>query len=109
MPEGAAIVNLLSVAAKTVFPGWSAYCMSKFALDGFARALREELRARKIRVINLYPAATNTDLWDGVEGDFPREKMMPPEEVAEAVAYGLSRPPSVLVEDISVGSIGGNL
>jgi NAD(P)-dependent dehydrogenase (short-subunit alcohol dehydrogenase family) len=32
MPPGSSIVNILSVAAKTGYPGWSAYCMSKFAM-----------------------------------------------------------------------------
>lgn len=109
MPEGATIVNILSVAAKTGFPGWSGYSMSKFALEGFSQSVREELRPKGIRVVNVYPSATDTDIWDEVEGDWPREKMLPPEEVAEAVAYVLARPTSVLVENISVGSQGGNL
>jgi NAD(P)-dependent dehydrogenase (short-subunit alcohol dehydrogenase family) len=85
MPVGASIVNVLSIAAKTGFPNWSSYCMTKFALEGFSQAVREELRPRGIRVINVYPAATNTDIWNGVEGDWPREKMMLPTEIADAV------------------------
>lgn len=109
MPAGASIVNILSVAARQAFPGWSSYCMSKYALRGFAESIREELRPKGIRVINVYPAATDTEIWDDVEGDFARDKMMPPEETAEAVAYALGRPPHILVEDISVGGLGGNL
>ena len=105
---GSAIVNILSVAATSAFPNWSGYCMSKFALDGFTRAVREELRPRGIRVINIYPAATATDMWDGISGEWSAEAMLPPNEVAEAVAYGLSRPASVLVESIHVGHISGN-
>jgi len=92
MPPGSSIVNILSVAARTGFANWSAYCMSKFALEGFSQSVREELRDHKIRVINVYPAATNTEIWNGVQGDWPREKMMPPAEIAGAVAYALSRP-----------------
>src|SRR5436305_591457 len=44
MPPGSSIVNILSVAAKTAFPNWSAYCMSKFALEGFTQSVRAELR-----------------------------------------------------------------
>jgi short-subunit dehydrogenase len=109
MPEGATIVNILSVAAKTGFPGWSSYCMSKFALEGFTQAIREELRPQGIRVVNVYPAATATEIWDEIEGDWPRENMLPVNEVAEAVAYALQRPSSVLVENITVGRQGGNL
>lgn len=109
MPPGGSIVNVLSVAAKTGFAGWSCYCMSKFALEGFSQSLREELRDRKIRVINIYPAATNTDIWNNVEGDWPREKMMHPSEIADAVAFALSRPAEVVLENIDLTSLTGRL
>jgi len=108
LTRGASIVNILSVAARTAFPNWSSYCMSKFALEGLSRCLREELRPRGIRVINIYPAATGTGMWDNIEGEWARDKMMPPEEVAEALAYALERPSSVMVEDISLGDMTGN-
>jgi 3-oxoacyl-[acyl-carrier protein] reductase len=108
MPEGAAIVNILSVAATMVFPHWSSYCMSKFALDGFSRALREELRTRGIRVINIYPAATATGLWDRIPGQWSKENMLDPAEVAEAVAYALDRPGDVSVDSIHLGNRSGN-
>jgi len=109
MPPGSSIVNILSVAAKTGFPNWSAYCMSKFALEGFSQSVREELRDRKIRVINIYPAATDTDIWNAVEGDWPRTKMMSADEVACAVAYALSRPSDVALENITLTNLAGDL
>jgi len=83
--------------------------MSKFALEGFSQAVREELREHKIRVINIYPAATDTEIWNNIAGEWPRTKMMSAEEVASAVAYALSRPADVAVENISVSSSTGNL
>jgi short-subunit dehydrogenase len=109
MPPGSSVVNILSIAAKTGYPNWSAYCMSKFALEGFSQSVREELRDRKIRIINVYPAATDTDIWNKVEGEWPREKMISPEEVAGAVAYALSRPADVALENISLANLAGNL
>lgn len=109
MPPGSSIVNILSIAAKTGFANWSAYCMSKFALEGFSQSIREELREHKIRVINIYPAATNTEIWDDVAGDWPRNKMISPEEVAAAVAYALSQPANVAVENITLSNAAGNL
>ena len=109
MPPGSSIVNILSIAAKTGFANWSAYCMSKFALEGFSQAVREELREHRIRVLNIYPAATNTEIWDDVTGDWPREKMISAEEVACAVAYALSRPDNVAVENITLSNAAGNL
>ena len=109
MPAGSSIVNILSIAAKTGFPNWSGYCMSKFALEGFSQAVREELRPRGIRVLNVYPAATNTEIWTGVEGEWPREQMLLPEEIAEAVAYALSRPADVAAENIELKNVSGSL
>ena len=109
MPPGASIVNILSIAAKTGFPNWSAYCMSKFALEGFSQSVRQELREHEIRVINIYPAATNTEIWNHVEGDWPRNKMISAEQVASAVVYALSRPADVTVENITLSSAAGNL
>lgn len=109
MPPGSSVVNILSVAAKTGFPNWSVYCMSKFALEGFSQSVREELRDRKIRVINIYPAATETDIWDNIEGKWPRDKMMGAAQVADAVAFALARPNETLVENITLSSLAGNL
>ena len=109
MPAGASIVNILSIAAKTGFPGWSSYSMSKFALEGFSQSIREELRPRGVRVINIYPAATATEIWNGVEGDWPRDKMMSAQEVADAVRYALSRSANVSVENLTVSNTAGTL
>lgn len=109
LSAGSTIVNVLSIAAKTGFPNWSSYCMSKFALEGFSQAVREELRPRGIRVLNIYPAATATEIWNGVEGDWPREKMLPPEEIGSAVAYALARPSQVAVENITLSNSSGAL
>jgi NAD(P)-dependent dehydrogenase (short-subunit alcohol dehydrogenase family) len=109
MRTGASIVNILSIAAKNGFPGWSCYCMTKFALEGFSQCVREELRPRGIRVLNIYPAATNTEIWDAVQGEWPREKMLLPEEIGDAVAYALSRPAGVAVENIDLLNLTGRL
>jgi len=109
MRPGSSIVNILSIAAKTGFANWGAYCMSKFALEGFSQSVREELREHRIRMINIYPAATNTEIWDDVSGDWPREKMISPEQVADAVAYALAQPANVAVENITLSNAAGNL
>ena len=109
MPAGGAVVNILSIAAKNGFAGWSSYCASKFALEGFSQSIREELRPRGIRVINLYPAATDTEIWNSVKGKWPRQKMLPAAEIAEAVAYSLLRPKAVSIEGISLTNIAGTL
>jgi NAD(P)-dependent dehydrogenase (short-subunit alcohol dehydrogenase family) len=109
MPPGSSIVNILSIAAKTGYPNWSGYCMSKFALEGFSQSVREELREHKIRVINVYPAATDTNIWTQIEGNWPRDKMISAEEIASAVAFALSRPADVALENITLASLAGKL
>lgn len=83
--------------------------MSKFAFEGMSQSIRQELREHCIRVINIYRAATATEIWDSVAGDWPREKMMSAEHVAHAVAYALSRPADIAVENITLSSASGNL
>jgi short-subunit dehydrogenase len=109
MTEGSTIVNILSIAAKQGFPNWSSYCAGKFALEGFSQSLREELRPRGIRVVNIYPRATKTELWGKVPGRWPKEKMLEPKEVAEAVYYALNRPDHLQVEELVLGNLAGDL
>jgi NAD(P)-dependent dehydrogenase (short-subunit alcohol dehydrogenase family) len=108
MVPGSSIVNILSIAARTGFAGWSSYCSSKFALEGFSQSLREELLPRKIRVINIYPAATATDIWTEIPGQWKLEQMMPADEVGRAVAHALSAPVDVVIDNISLGNMGGS-
>jgi NAD(P)-dependent dehydrogenase (short-subunit alcohol dehydrogenase family) len=107
MPSGGTIVNILSIAAKVGFPGWSSYCMSKFAIEGFSQSIREELRPLGVRVVNIYPAATLTEMWENVSGEWSEERMLDPDEVAGAVVYALERPSDVAVESINIGNITG--
>src|SRR5207248_9300832 len=99
----------ISIAAKYGLPKWSANYKSKLAIRDFEQCMSEELRDRKIRVINVYPTATDTHIWSHIEGEWPRHKMISPEDVASAVAYALSRPADVTLENISISSLAGNL
>jgi len=83
--------------------------MSKFALEGFSQSIRAELRDHKIRVINIYPAATDTEIWNNVEGDWSRQNMISATHVADAVAFALAQPSEVLIENITLGNLGGSL
>ena len=103
------IFPLLSVAARRGFPGWSAYCASKWGLAGLVAALREELQGSGIRITALYPGATDTPIWEGLPGGWDRGAMVPPREVARALGYALDADPSTLVEEITLGPAGGAL
>src|SRR5207237_6147004 len=109
MPVGSSIVNILSIAAKQAYPNWGVYCASKFGLDGLSTAIREELRSRKVRVLNIYPAATDTDIWNAVSGEWPREQMMSAVDVADAVAFAINQPTGVIIENITLSNTAGTL
>ena len=80
------IVNILSIASKQAFPGWGAYCASKFGLMGLTKALAQEVSKDCIRVTAYCPGAVNTPLWDTntVQADFDRSKMLDADTVAQA-------------------------
>ena len=103
------LVAVLSVAARRVFPGWSAYAASKWGLLGLVETLREELAGTGVRLLALTPGATATPLWDAVEGAWERERMIPAHEVARALRWALDAGDAVAVEEIRLQPPGGNL
>ena len=103
------IFPLLSVAARRGFPGWGAYCASKWGLRGLVEVLREELKGTGVRITALFPGATDTPIWDQLPGTWDRAAMVRPQEVARALAYALEADPSTLVEEIHLGPAGGAL
>ncbi len=102
MNPGGAIVNNLSISATRVFPGSSAYSAAKHGALGFTNTLREELRERGIRVIALFPGATDTEIWKTFWPDAPRPKMMPATTVAQAVVCALTLPAESTVEELRI-------
>jgi NAD(P)-dependent dehydrogenase (short-subunit alcohol dehydrogenase family) len=109
MQRGATIVNNLSIAATRVFAGSAAYNASKHAAFGLTNTLREELRPRGIRVINLLPGATDTDIWTTLWPQAPRRKMMRPETVAQTVIEAILLPPNATVETLEILPTAGAL
>ncbi len=92
------IFNMCSIASKIAYPNGGSYSISKFALLGFSKVLREELKPHNIRVTSILPGATWSASWDGV--DLPEERLMKAEDIAEAVyaSYILSK--QSVVEEI---------
>lgn len=109
LKQGSTIVNNLSIAAKTVFPGQAAYCAAKHGALALTTSLREELRPKGIRVIALLPGATNTGIWTQFWPEAPREKMLKPETIAQAVVDALRLPPEATVEELVLTPITGKL
>jgi 3-oxoacyl-[acyl-carrier protein] reductase len=107
MGRGGFIINNLSIAAHSGFPGFSAYDASKRGTLGFTNTLREELRPRGIRVLALVPGATATDIWDQFMPEANRATMLLPESVAAMVVQAIALPDDTVVEEIRMLPISG--
>lgn len=94
------IVNMCSIASFMAYPNGGSYSISKFALLGFSKVLREELKPQGIRVTSIMPGATWSASWDGV--DLPEDRLAKAEDIAEVAwsAYVLS--PSAVMEDVII-------
>lgn len=109
IPRGGTIVNNLSIAATRVFAGSAAYNASKHGALGLTNTLREELRPRGIRVIGLFPGATDTEIWKTLWPGAPRKKMMASETVARAVVNAIVLPSIATVETLEILPSSGTL
>jgi short-subunit dehydrogenase len=92
------IFNMCSVASTKVYPNCSSYVISKFALLGFTKVLRQELIDKNIKVTALMPGATWSNSWNGVE--LPLERLMPPEAVADAIWGAFNMSKNATVEEL---------
>jgi short-subunit dehydrogenase len=94
------IFNMCSIASFKAYANGGSYAISKFAMLGLSKCLREELKPHGIRVTAIMPGATKTASWDGV--DLPDSRFMKIEDVADAVyaVYALSK--NSVVEEIVI-------
>jgi short-subunit dehydrogenase len=81
------IFNICSIAAIQAYPAGGSYSISKFALNGFSKNLREEMKPHGIKVTSVHPGATFTRSW---EGFVEKSRIMEVIDVAEMV-YAASR------------------
>ncbi len=87
-----------SVASLRAFPQGGAYVAAKHGLLGLARAFREELRPRGVRVTTVMPGATMSPSWDGA--GVADERLMDPADVARVFVDAWRLGPRSVVEEI---------
>ncbi|GHA61545.1 SDR family oxidoreductase [Pontibacter akesuensis] len=94
------VFNMCSTASITPYINGGSYCISKYAMYGMTKVLREELKEHNVRVTAILPGATLTASWEGV--DLPPERFVKAEDVAMAVwnAYTLSE--NSVVEELLI-------
>lgn len=101
------IFTMCSTASITAYINGGSYCISKFALLGFTKVLREELKLHKARVTAILPGATLTDSWAGA--DIPPERFIKASDVAEAVFTCHKLSPQTVVEELLIRPQEGDL
>ncbi len=106
-----AIINILSGAVLKAFKNSSAYSASKAALWQMSRCLREEVRGDGIKVIDIFPGATETDIWKEEIRQTRGERMMKPHDVADVIYHAVlqAQSPTAMVEEIHLKPQFGDL
>ena len=94
------IFNMCSIASQTAYPNGGSYSISKFALLGFTKVLRQELLDKGIRVTAVLPGATWSDSWAGV--DLPQERLMDAADIADTIWAAYSLKKSAVVEEVII-------
>ncbi len=77
------VVNVSSISGRLGTPGMTAYCASKWGLNGFTQALAAEVKERNVLVAAVLPGSTDTDMLKGSGW----EPEMTPAEVARVVTF----------------------
>ena len=92
------IFNICSIASIQAYANGGSYSISKYAMLGFSKNLREELKPLGIKVTSVLPGATYTDSWAGTGVD--EKRIMEAEDVAEMVFAASKLSVQACVEEI---------
>jgi 3-hydroxy acid dehydrogenase / malonic semialdehyde reductase len=103
------IVNIGSIAGRSCYPGGNIYCATKHAVKALSKSLRIDLLGTAIRVSEIAPGAVETEFSIVRFQDEDRAKKLyqgytplSAEDIADAIAYCLTRPLHVNVEEIVI-------
>jgi len=103
------LVNISSVAGRTARPGNAVYAATKWGVNGWSEALRQELQPA-VRVTVIEPGAVATELTDHItdagakqmaEG-FYEQVAITAEDIAEIIAFAITRPHRVTLNEILI-------
>jgi len=104
------IINIGSIAGKTVYPGGSVYCATKHAVKALNEGMRMDFLPYGIRVTEICPGAVDTEFsLVRFKGDRQRADQvyrgftpLVAEDIAESVYYAVSQPPHVNIQDVLI-------
>jgi short-subunit dehydrogenase len=94
------IFNLCSIASLHAYDNGGAYSISKFAMYGFSKNLREEMKLYNIKVTSVHPGAVLTDSW----GDYDNssQRIMEAKDIAKMIFACTQLSAAACVEDIVI-------
>ena len=101
------IFNMCSIASLKAYSNGGSYSISKFALMGFSKNLREEMKPFQIKVTAVYPGAVYTSSWEGA--GFEPQRLMEANDIADLVFAASLLSPQACVEDIVIRPVLGDL
>ncbi len=104
------LVNVSSVAGRRARNGSGVYNLTKHGVGAFSESLRQELSSRHVRVSLMEPGAVATELQthlrDGIREQsmarFEGLDMLQAEDIADAIAYVVTRPRHVAINEVLV-------
>jgi NADP-dependent 3-hydroxy acid dehydrogenase YdfG len=104
------VVNISSVAGRVARAGSGVYNLTKFGVGAFSESFRQEFARRKVRMTVVEPGAVDTELTDHlrdgvreeVRGRFADIESLRSEDIADAIAYTVTRPWHVSVNEILI-------
>jgi len=101
------IINVSSVAGHKVRPGTAVYSATKHAVRVISEGLRMEVKPYNIRVTVISPGAIATELVDSISEDDVQaaakaqyQKAVPADSFARVVAFAISQPPEIDINEI---------
>jgi short-subunit dehydrogenase len=94
------IFNICSIAALKAYANGGSYSISKYALHGFSKNLREEMKPFNIKVTSVFPGAVLTESW----GDYDNSsnRIMVADDIAKMIYTSSLLSPAACVEDIVI-------
>ena len=94
------IFNMCSIAALHAYENGGAYSISKFALHGFSKNLREEMKPHGIKVTAVHPGAVLSDSWGNYDNSSKR--IMEADDIAKIIFAASQLSVQPCVEDILI-------
>jgi short-subunit dehydrogenase len=104
---GRHIFNICSIASLQAYARGGSYGISKFALLGFSKNLREELKPHRIKVTAVCPGAVMTDSWGGFDNS--QQRIMEATDIAKMILAASRLSPQAVVEEIVMRPLLGDL